>query len=69
MSHRALLHQEWFLLLCPRHRPDSITRVSKGTDTVICDHGPTPDLTARLENGDTTGNSAEFAVFFEMTCC
>ena len=54
MSDRALLHQEWFLLLCPRHRPDSVARITKGSETIICHTGPTAELIARLENGDST---------------
>ncbi len=54
MADRALMHQDWFLLLCPRHRPDSVAKVFKGSGTEICHHGPTPELISRLEHGDIT---------------
>ena len=53
-SDRALLHHEWFLLLCPRHRPDSVVKAGKASDTVICNSGPTPELITRHESGDQT---------------
>ncbi len=54
-SDRALLHHEWFLLLCPQHRPGSVVKAAKALDTVvICHFGPTPELISRLEGGDET---------------
>ena len=52
MTARALLHQEWFLLLCPMHRPDSVIKLSTGSECVTCKHGPTAELLSRLEDGD-----------------
>jgi hypothetical protein len=54
MSDRALLHKEWFMLLCPRHRPDCVGELSRGSESLICSPGPTADLLTRLENGDKT---------------